>query len=98
MELVLRYLTAMKTRRFPAAAVAFAIAAVPLATLAQAPGSAPRIAAQKEAMAPLGDMDGVWRGPATTTLPSGEPMRFFEMKLRRVGDTDWPAGNPIPPK
>ena len=158
---------------------------------------------QKEAMAPLSYMDGVWRGPATTTLPSGEkrtivqterigpflggtvkmmegrgyrdgevsfnalgimsydvdrkafslrsyalghsgdfavtmrndgftwvipqgpnakivytatvtrqtwhevgdrvvegrePQRFFEMKLNRVGDTDWPGANPIPPK
>jgi hypothetical protein len=30
------------------------------------------IAAQREGMAPLSYMDGVWRGPATTTLPSGE--------------------------
>src|SRR6185295_15264103 len=30
------------------------------------------IAAQKEAMAPLAFMDGVWRGPAWTILPSGE--------------------------
>lgn len=37
-------------------------------------------------MAPLKYMDGVWRGPAT------------EMKLERVGDTDWPLGTPIPPK
>jgi hypothetical protein len=30
------------------------------------------IAAQREGMTPLAYMDGVWRGPATTTLPSGE--------------------------
>jgi hypothetical protein len=30
------------------------------------------IAAQREGMAPLAYMNGVWRGPATTTLPSGE--------------------------
>lgn len=30
------------------------------------------IAAQREGMAPLDYMNGVWRGPATTTLPSGE--------------------------
>src|SRR5437762_6270657 len=30
------------------------------------------IAAQREAMAPLSFMDGVWRGPAWTILPSGE--------------------------
>jgi hypothetical protein len=30
------------------------------------------IAAQREGMAPLAYMNGVWRGPATVTLPSGE--------------------------
>src|SRR5881392_3660701 len=30
------------------------------------------IAAQREAMAPLAFMDGVWRGPAWTILPSGQ--------------------------
>ena len=194
----------MKTHRLVATAFALALAAATLASNAQVPDPAPRIAAQKEAMAPLAYMDGVWRGPATTTLPSGErrtivqterigpflggtvkmmegrgyradgevsfnalgilsydiekkgfwmrsyalghsgdfavtlrndgftwvipqganarivytatvtretwhevgdrvvegrePQRFFEMKLQRVGDTDWPAGNPIPPK
>lgn len=38
---------------------------------AQAPG-ADLIAAQKEAMKSLSMMDGVWRGPAWTMLPSGE--------------------------
>lgn len=33
---------------------------------------APLIATQKEAMAPLSRMDGVWRGPAWTILQSGE--------------------------
>jgi hypothetical protein len=33
---------------------------------------APIMAAQKAAMAPLATMDGVWRGPAWTILPSGE--------------------------
>jgi hypothetical protein len=193
----------MKTPTLAAGLLAL-VAAVPLDCLAQAPDSAARLAAQREAMAPLSYMDGVWRGPATTTLPSGEkrtivqterigpflgdtvkviegrgygadgevsfnalgiisydvdkkaftmrsyamghsgdfavtprgdgmtwvipqranakivytatvtretwrevgdfvaegqpPARFFEMKLQRVGDSDWPAGNPIPPK
>lgn len=30
------------------------------------------IAAQREGMVPLDFMNGVWRGPATTTLPSGQ--------------------------
>ncbi|MEO6323581.1 MAG: DUF1579 domain-containing protein [Thermoanaerobaculia bacterium] len=36
------------------------------------PDAAALIAAQKTAMAPLSYMDGVWRGPASTTRPSGE--------------------------
>jgi len=26
------------------------------------------------------------------------PVRIFEMHLKRVGDTDWPAANPVPPR
>jgi hypothetical protein len=36
------------------------------------PDPAALIAAQKEAMKAFGAMDGVWRGPAWTILPSGE--------------------------
>src|SRR5437764_13362936 len=36
------------------------------------PDPATLIAAQREAMAPLAFMDGVWRGPAWAILPSGE--------------------------
>ena len=40
---------------------------------AQAPGDpAPLMAAQREAMKAFAAMDGVWRGPAWTLLPSGE--------------------------
>jgi hypothetical protein len=31
-------------------------------------------------------------------LPGREPVRFFEMNLKRVGDTNWPAAGAIPPK
>ena len=31
-------------------------------------------------------------------MPGKEPVRFFEMNLKRVGDTDWPAGGAIPMK
>jgi hypothetical protein len=27
-----------------------------------------------------------------------EPVRFFEMTLRRLGDTDWPAAGAVPPR
>ena len=36
------------------------------------PDSAALIAAQRDAMARFSYMDGVWRGPAWTILPSGE--------------------------
>jgi len=61
--------------RYRIAAVAFLLmtGGVGLAALAQGPpDSAKLIAAQREAMLPLAFMDGVWRGPAWTILPSGE--------------------------
>ncbi len=45
---------------------------VTLISTAQGPDPATLMAAQKEAMAPLSFMDGVWRGPAWTILPSGQ--------------------------
>jgi hypothetical protein len=27
-----------------------------------------------------------------------EPLRVFEMRLKRIGDTDWPAANPVSPR
>lgn len=42
--------------------------------------------------------DGTWHEVGDRIMPGGEPMRFFEMTLKRVGDTDWPAGNPVPMK
>jgi hypothetical protein len=41
------------------------------------------IAAQREAMAPLAFMDGVWRGPASTVLPSGEKHNITQTE--RIG-------------
>ena len=48
---------------------------------AQAPDPA-RITAQKQAMVPLAMMDGVWRGPAWTMLPSG---RHEVTQTERIG-------------
>lgn len=31
-------------------------------------------------------------------VPGAAPVRTFEMNLRRVGDTDWPAGGAVPPR
>src|SRR6266536_6186396 len=41
------------------------------------------IAAQRDAMAPLAFMDGVWRGPAWTILPSGEKHNIIQTE--RIG-------------
>ena len=72
----------MKTHRLVATAFALALCA-PLAAFPQVPDAAARIAAQKEAMAPLAYLDGVWRGPATTTLPSGEKRTVVQAE--RIG-------------
>src|SRR5947208_8052776 len=47
------------------------------------PDPATLIAAQREAMAPLTFMDGVWRGPAWTILPSGEKHNITQTE--RIG-------------
>jgi len=31
-------------------------------------------------------------------VPGREPLRVFEMRLRRLGDSDWPAAGAVPPK
>ena len=47
------------------------------------PDSAALIKAQREAMATLAFMDGVWRGPAWTMLPSGEKHNIIQTE--RIG-------------
>lgn len=42
--------------------------------------------------------DGVWHETGERVVADGEPVRFLEMKLERVGDTDWPAGGAIGPR
>ncbi len=40
--------------------------------------------------------DGTWHEVGERVLPDGKSVRFFEMTLRRVGDTDWPAAGAVP--
>ena len=40
--------------------------------------------------------NGRWREIGERIAGSGAPVQMFEMNLRRVGNTDWPAGNPVP--
>jgi hypothetical protein len=42
--------------------------------------------------------DGTLHEVGDRIVPGKEPVRFFEMTLKRVGDTDWPAGGAIPMK
>ena len=47
------------------------------------PDPAPLMAAQREAMAALQSMNGVWRGPAWTLLPTGE--KHHIVQTERIG-------------
>jgi hypothetical protein len=62
-------------------ALAVSLTALSSQGLAQAPDPG-RMAAQKEAMAPLAFMDGVWRGPAWTQLRTG---RHEVTQTERIG-------------
>ena len=42
--------------------------------------------------------DGVLKEVGDRIMPGKEPVRFFEMTLTRIADTDWPAGNAVPAK
>jgi hypothetical protein len=40
--------------------------------------------------------NGAWREVGDRIVGDAAPVRMFEMNLRRVGDTDWPAAGPVP--
>jgi hypothetical protein len=42
--------------------------------------------------------DGTLREVGDRLLPGKDPVRFFEMSLQRVGDTDWPAAGAVAPR
>lgn len=42
--------------------------------------------------------DGVLHEVGDRVMPGKDPVRFFEMTLNRVGDTDWPAAGAVPMK
>ena len=42
--------------------------------------------------------DGEWHEVGDRIVQGQPPMRFFEMTLKRIGDTDWPAGTPVGPQ
>ncbi|MDX6272785.1 MAG: hypothetical protein QOD28_4008 [Acidobacteriota bacterium] len=42
--------------------------------------------------------DGAWREVGDRITQGKEPVRFFEMNLKRVGDTDWPRAGAVSQK
>lgn len=42
--------------------------------------------------------DGLWREVGDRIMPGKDPIRFFEMNLKRVGNTDWPGAGAVPQK
>lgn len=42
--------------------------------------------------------DGAWREIGERIVPGQAPTQFFEMNLKRVGDSPWPTAGAIPPK
>jgi hypothetical protein len=42
--------------------------------------------------------DGVWSEVGERLLPNQAPTKIFEMRLQRVGPTDWPAAGAVAPR
>jgi hypothetical protein len=42
--------------------------------------------------------DGTWHETGERVVPGQDPVRFFEMRLTRVGDSAWPAAVAVPPR
>ena len=40
--------------------------------------------------------DGVWHETGDRVVAGQPPVRIFEMTLRRIGDSQWPAAGAIP--
>jgi len=42
--------------------------------------------------------EGTWREVGDRIMPDKEPVRIFEMDLKRIGDTNWPAAGAVAPR
>lgn len=42
--------------------------------------------------------NGAWREVGERIAGAAKPVQIFEMNLKRVGDSRWPAGDPVPMK
>ena len=70
-------------RRLARFSIGLALALAAAAAPAQQLDSAALLSAQAEALRALASMDGVWRGPATATLPDGSNRTFIQTE--RIG-------------
>ncbi|PYS62794.1 MAG: hypothetical protein DMF76_08240 [Acidobacteria bacterium] len=42
--------------------------------------------------------DGTWHEVGDRIMPGKDPVRIFDMNLKRLGDTSWPAAGAVSPK
>ena len=42
--------------------------------------------------------DGAWREVGERVMEGRPPMQFFEMNLKRLGDSAWPTAGAVGPK
>ena len=42
--------------------------------------------------------DGTWHEVGDRIAPGKDPVRFFEMTLKRIGDSDWPQAGAVAPR
>ena len=42
--------------------------------------------------------DGVWTETGTRIPKTGEPVKFIEFSVTRLGDSAWPSAGALPPK
>ena len=42
--------------------------------------------------------DGTWHETGDSISPGKDPVRIFEMTIKRIGDSTWPAGGAVSPK
>ena len=73
----------MQTKLAVFSLAAMALAAFDATQAQQRPEPAALISAQRQAMQPLAFMNGIWRGPAWTILPSGE--KHAVTQTERIG-------------
>jgi hypothetical protein len=80
--MILRY-RRLTLRKYLIAVVVLVLTSALTVTAQERPDPAALLSAQRDAMLPLAFMDGVWRGPASTILRSGEKHNITQTE--RIG-------------